>query len=276
MSYKLRKGKGKLRVEEQLSSSINMADSIPPYLADINEKLDRLLQGKDETDKTLSLILTKLSKTEKEFTEMKEIQTNLEANADYLSKEVDELKEKQARHDLLAERYAELEMKIDDLENRSKRNNIVLWNIPEGSEMDKTCEVFVKEFIMQHMELPGETVEIERAHRTPPNRRRDQDKAKPRPIHVKLLRYTDKIRVFKHAKTLKDKPFGGAKIFISDDVSQKVRLQRKSLRLGSLEKIRSTPGVQFAFIPFQIPARIVYKDKDGFMKSLLFNDTKDG
>ncbi len=29
---------------------------------------------------------------------------------------------------------AELKQRIDDLENRSRRNNVVLWGIPENSE----------------------------------------------------------------------------------------------------------------------------------------------
>ncbi len=31
-----------------------------------------------------------------------------------------------------------LKEKIDDLENRSKRNNVVIWGIQEGSEKDYT------------------------------------------------------------------------------------------------------------------------------------------
>jgi len=33
----------------------------------------------------------------------------------------------------------QLEKKLDEMENRSKRNNIVIWNIPEGAEKDSSC-----------------------------------------------------------------------------------------------------------------------------------------
>ena len=32
----------------------------------------------------------------------------------------------------------QLEKKLDEMENRSKRNNIVIWNIPEGAEKDSS------------------------------------------------------------------------------------------------------------------------------------------
>ena len=37
-----------------------------------------------------------------------------------------------------------LENKITDLQNRARRNNIVIWNVPEGSEKDTFMVEFVK------------------------------------------------------------------------------------------------------------------------------------
>ena len=55
---------------------------------------------------------------------------------------------------------ATLERKLEDLENRSKRNNIVIWNIPEDAEKDSSCQD-----IVSIMKLEGD-LEIMRAHRT--------------------------------------------------------------------------------------------------------------
>ena len=62
-------------------------------------------------------------------------------------------------------RYIErLSDQIEDLQNRSRRNNIVIHGIPEGAEGDRTCEEFVSDFLSNHMKLEGaEDVEIERA-----------------------------------------------------------------------------------------------------------------
>ena len=106
-------------------------------------------------------------------------------------------------------KVAELAKKVDDLENRSKRNNLVFWNIPEGAENDSTCEELVSDILANHMGLERD-IEIMRAHRTTiQNRPRSRNGAQlSRPIHVALLRYTDKPFIFRNAATkLKDNPF---------------------------------------------------------------------
>ena len=62
----------------------------------------------------------------------------------------------------------DLEREVEDLRNRSRRNNLVFYNIPEKSEGDN-CVAFIQGFIASHMGLEtlGGYVEIERAHRTP-------------------------------------------------------------------------------------------------------------
>ena len=49
-----------------------------------------------------------------------------------------------------------LNKKIDDLENRSKRNNVVIWGLKEGAEKDcSSIEEFLKEELFsKHMHGP--------------------------------------------------------------------------------------------------------------------------
>lgn len=251
-----------------------MAKNSTSVMTNIEAKLDLLLKGKEETDAKLALILSKLSVSDKEIQSLKSSMKELEEYAEFSSKEIETLKEQAQEKNVLLEGYATLLDKVDDLENRSKRNNIVLWNIPENAEKGKSCEEFIHEFIKSHMKLEeADKIEIERAHRTPPFRKSDNN-AKPRPIHAKILRYSNKQRIMKAAKGLKDNLFQGAKVFISDDVSLKVRRERNFLKLHHLEKIKSTHGVQFAFIPFQVPARICYKDSNNVFHSIYYNDSK--
>ena len=48
-----------------------------------------------------------------------------------------------------------LKEKIDDLENRSKINNVVIWGVPEGSKKDfVSMEEFIEvELLQRHMKL---------------------------------------------------------------------------------------------------------------------------
>ena len=80
----------------------------------------------------------------------------------------------------------DLEREVEDLRNRSRRNNLVFYNIPEKSEGDN-CVAFIQGFIASHMGLEtlGGYVEIEGAHRTPTQL--NKNRKSPRPIHVAFL-----------------------------------------------------------------------------------------
>ena len=86
--------------------------------------------------------------------------------------------------------------RIEDLENRSKRNNIVIWGVEEGSEGAYTSmEEFISVAIFQGLMNLEREVEVMRAHRT--NIKQGANNPKPRPIHVYLLRYTDRVFIVK-------------------------------------------------------------------------------
>ena len=102
-----------------------------------------------------------------------------------------------------------------------------------------------------------------RAHRTISCKQRQSATSGaplPRPVHVYLLRYTAKEYILRNAASkLRENPFHEANLYISDDVSKSVREQRKKLKERHLNKIRSREDVQFAYIPWSVPARIIFK-----------------
>ena len=111
-----------------------------------------------------------------------------------------------------------------------------------------------------HMEI--QNIEIMRAHRTNVKQRGAMANGveNARPIHVYLLRYTNKVRILKvAARTLKDNQFHDCQIFISDDVSKTVRKERAKLRKDYLKEIKDREAVEFAFIPWSVPVQILYK-----------------
>ena len=86
-------------------------------------------------------------------------------------------------------------------------------------------------------------IEVMRAHRT---NVKEQAMAtpKPRPIHVYLLRYTDKVKILKAtAKALKEKAFFKSQIYISDEVSKSVHNDRAKLRKDYLKEIKEKEDV---------------------------------
>jgi len=111
------------------------------------------------------------------------------------------------------------------------------------------------------MQLEGD-LELMRAHRTNIRRQNNTEEAAtslPRPVHVYLLRYTDKQYILCNAASaLKDNPFQEANLYISDDVSKKVRDDRKKLKEQHIDEVRARKDVDFAYIPWNVPARILY------------------
>jgi len=147
--------------------------------------------------------------------------------------------------------------KIDDLENRSRRNNLVLYNIPEKSENNPNdCVDFMimlaRDFIkINDKDMP----KFQRAHRTPTGPPRQH---KPRPIHMQFATYQEKISFRKAAVAVfKTTTYNGWKLFIQDDLSARIQKNRKEL-VPVLKKLREEGKRPF----FVYPAVLKFWDNE--------------
>ena len=155
--------------------------------------------------------------------------------------------------------------KIDDLENRARRNNLVLYNIPEGTEQNADCIQFLNTFSREFLGV--QPPEFQRAHRTPTGPVRDPG-SKPRPIHILMPTFQAKLSFRKAAiDVIKGKQFKGNKLYISDDLSHRVQQQRKEL-LPVLKGLKDSGKKAY----FTYPATIRYWD-GGHLK--VYNSNKD-
>ena len=260
MSKNLRPRKGTAHLQEEMPTDSNF-EELTKLVKSLAMKIDKLDSDSQSRHDVLCVKLQQLeSKAASLSGEIKDLKQGLE----FTNKEVETVKDTLSNKADSA-RVAILERKLDDLENRSKRNNIVIWNIPEGAEKDSSCQAVVNNILSDHMQLNG-NLEIMRAHRTNIRRQIATESSVsplPRPVHVYLLRYTDKQYILRNAASaLKDKPFLEANLYISDDVSRKVRDDRKKLKERYINEIRSREDVDFAYIPWNVPARILYKVKE--------------
>lgn len=111
---------------------------------------------------------------------------------------------------------------VDDINNRMRRNNLIVKGLPETDKEDyEETEKIVKEFFSAHLEL--QVGDIERAHRVG-KRRPHFD----RPIIIKFLNFKSKTEVLRNAPKLKNLDF--PKVWIDEDFSPKVQMARKRLR----------------------------------------------
>jgi len=114
--------------------------------------------------------------------------------------------------------------KTDDLENRSRRNNLCFEGIPEqlhGHESWEKSEEKIKNLVSNKLHIDTDDLIIERAHRVG---RKKPDSTKPRPIIAKFLSFKDRDAVLKARKNLK-----GTRQIIREDFSDRVLQKRKDL-----------------------------------------------
>lgn len=112
-----------------------------------------------------------------------------------------------------------LKQKLIELEDRSRRNNIVISGVAEnGLETWEQTEKQVADLCAEKLEIKD--LVIERAHRIG-----KRNSEKPRMIVCKLLSFKDKERIKSNGYKLKD-----TGIFVNDDYSEQTRKARFHLR----------------------------------------------
>ena len=244
----------------------------------LRESLDKV-SGLENLYKKVDTISEKVTNIERKIESLDTRIIDLEKGYSFM--ETDFMELKQEMEVMKAEKadikyVNEMKQSVVDLVNRSKRNNIVLHGIPEGEEGDThDCTRYVTKFFSDHMEVPN--VEIERAHRSPAGKPKQRDATmattRPRPIHVKLLRFNDRETLLKRGAMLKEVRIRGKKVGISDDVHRDTREEHK--KLMARVKVLREEG-KLAFIPNSVPRVIKYKEGDrdsrGPLKTLRVSD----
>lgn len=81
--------------------------------------------------------------------------------------------------------------KVNDAENRQRRNNVRVIGLPEGAE-GRDSAIFAESLFKQLLNLPDmpPTYVVERAHRVPMGKQ--PEGAPPRPFLVRLLNYRNR------------------------------------------------------------------------------------
>lgn len=131
-----------------------------------------------------------------------------------------ESEEIRTQSDQLADAMRKVFRTQDDIENRSRRNNLLFFGV-EGEEKETwdESEAKVISLCAEKLQVTVTPSSIERAHRM--GKPKDDN---PRPIIVKFALFKDKQRVLSAASKLK-----GTKISIGEDYSRNIRQEREKL-----------------------------------------------
>ena len=148
-----------------------------------------------------------------------------------------------------------MELKLDDLENRSRRNNLILFGVPEPAGMrNENCMEVVSGLLTDFVGVDPGTVKasLQRCHRTPTFKPVDSDgglgSPKPRMIHMSFATFTAREEVRKQCiAKFKNEEFNGRKVFVAEDLSKKVQLKRKA-KMDAFKKLQKEGKKPFFYL----------------------------
>lgn len=115
--------------------------------------------------------------------------------------------------------------RVDDQENRSRRKNVRLIGLKEGSETGGSLSDYVQKILADGLGLSGAEFEIERCHRN--LRPRPEPDQPPRIIMIRFLRYTARHKVLTVAKQKKGFTWNDCRLSIYEDMTAERAAQRK-------------------------------------------------
>ncbi|XP_050043438.2 uncharacterized protein [Dermacentor andersoni] len=151
-----------------------------------------------------------------------------------------------------------LNARVDDAENRSRRNNLVFYGLPDtaASETSAASEEIILRLCSEHLNVPLEPQDIERAHRVGRHSANH-----PRPLIVRFNHYKKKEMVLSNGRKLK-----GTDLSMGEDFSPAVREARR--KLVSFAKAKSVPfSLRFKTL-FIGSKRYVYDDTSQTVKEI--------
>uniref|UniRef100_A0A3P9C0G1 L1 transposable element RRM domain-containing protein n=1 Tax=Maylandia zebra TaxID=106582 RepID=A0A3P9C0G1_9CICH len=152
----------------------------------------------------------------------KEVDDTLNDQCDSITSMETKLKE-------LEKEMLTLRRRSEDLEARSRCNNIRIVGVREGAETGKTPSEFIAGLLKEKLGL-SVTPTLDRAHRTL-GARRDGAGAPPRAFVVRCHYYIEKEEILKKARKMERTPEGrSARIHIFPDYTQEVNNKRAAFK----------------------------------------------
>jgi len=141
---------------------------------------------------------------------------------------------------LLLTQHSKMQEKLTDLENRSRRNNMRLYGIPENTEGTSMVDL-VKNLLTTKLSLPdGVSLEIQRAHRA--RAAKPDPNSPPRSVVVNFLRFEIKEMVLKSAWK-KKVCVGEKQIFFDHDYSNEIMIKHRAYK--EIKKALKETGIHF-------------------------------
>lgn len=193
---------------DQMAKDISSIYELLKVTSETQErKLNAIQLATQAVEAKLADIATRMNNVESRIDFLEDANRALEANPPATQSEVEILRQK-----------------LDDLENRSRRNNLRFVGFPEGCEGPDAL-AFLRKVIPQMLNIDFQGVlEIDRAHRS--LARRGPDGQPPRPIIARFLRFQDRERIAGAARKMGKVQWNEHRIMVFPDYSKLVADKR--------------------------------------------------
>ncbi|CAN7941741.1 unnamed protein product [Ixodes hexagonus] len=182
----------------------------------VSEQIETILLSQRDMTARLASIEQRL---EQSAASANERLTSIEHRIEALSFSAQKLEQCEASIESLKSQVVTLLDKVDDLENRSRRNNLIVYGINEedNETLSSIRKAVIEDLFKSKMGV--NVASVERIHRLG---RKAANKS--RPVIIKFFDYNEKMLLMKNAPKLK-----GTKISVSEDYSRRVQEIRKQL-----------------------------------------------
>ncbi|XP_050023164.1 uncharacterized protein [Dermacentor andersoni] len=191
-----------------------------PDTAAILAELKKISTGQSKLISEVQDLKSQLLATDRNVSDLGKRMTELESHYESLVTLKTDTEVLRADATKATRLISKLEARFDDAENRTRRNNLVFYGLPETTpESYAQSEQLIIKHCREHLDIHIDTKEIERAHRLG---RHSNDK--PRPIITKFTFFKTKETVLSSARKLK-----GTNYSIGEDFSRAVRIARSQL-----------------------------------------------
>ena len=204
-------------VEPQDGDSQPDASGYSSQLAqEVTESIGKLLEEK--LSKFTSALEIMTNRVEGNCKRLDEAESRVSTVEDLLATTENKLREVERKLQTLTE-------KADDIENRTRRDNIRVIGLKEGAEGERPVAFFERWLPkILNIETKRGMIKIDRAHRGLGPARGDR----PRPVIIKLHNSGDKQRITAALREKRQLTYDGQKLYIQQDLSAAVREKRHS------------------------------------------------
>ena len=182
-------------IEDKMSGIRKKIQEFDTRTVELNQKMavfEGSISGIQKSlDEKMNTVTLRLNNIELNIGRFEELADSAENQARALAIENEELKKNQRES---IDKIEKLELMVDDLQGRSRRNTLIFKGFPERIEGDNRSwdkvSTLILDFLRDYLEIDESKIVIERAHRTPTylsTKGGTRSTDKPRPIYGAFL-----------------------------------------------------------------------------------------